>query len=107
MANILPTAIFPNMTSDVTGITIPYTDLAGLTQAEADVGTGDGREVARSLEESIFAAISALGAGVAPEEMTVSKNTTPTTGTNAIRDSYTFTFDVIVDPSTVTLDAEP
>ncbi len=36
MAAITPNTLFPNMTSDGTNITIPITDLPGLTAAEVD-----------------------------------------------------------------------
>lgn len=106
MADILPTVLFPNMTSDATGITIPYTDIPAVTQAEADVASGDGREVARGLTEAIVSTVGALDAVTAPAEMLVSKNTSPTTGSNTIRDSYSLSFDVVVDPTAVSMAPE-
>lgn len=106
MADILPSALFPTMTSDATAITIPYADLAGLTQTEADVTTGDGREIARILVESIVTAITNLSTENKPTKMTVTKANPLGISTDVVRQSYTLAFDVSLSQATVGLVGE-
>lgn len=106
MANILPTVLFPNMTSDGSSITIPLTDITALSAAEADPATGDGREVARALVESIVTNVSALDNANAPTQMIVNKANPTGQGTDTIRQAYTLAFDIVISPDGVSMDAE-
>ncbi|WP_342597673.1 hypothetical protein VKI21_06835 [Cyanobacterium aponinum UTEX 3222] len=106
MANILPSVLFPNMTSDGTSITIPLTDLPALTSAEADPATGDGREVARAIVEQVVSQVSALDANNAPTEMIVTKANPIGQGEDTVRQSYTLAFDISYDASGVSMVAE-
>lgn len=106
MANITPDVLFPNMTSDASGITIPYTDLAGLTQVEADPATGDGREVARLLADTIATKYLALATADRPAEMIVAKANPSGQGIDTIRQSYTLSFDVVLSQDGVTMSPE-
>lgn len=106
MADITPSAVFPNMTADVSGITIPYTDLAGLTQAEADPATGDGRELLRVIVNSAVSAIQALASDAKPSKLSVAKPNPTGIGADQIRQSYTLSFDVSFDSSGVAMVSE-
>lgn len=106
MADITPLALFPTMTSDATGINIPYADLAGLTQTEADISTGDGREIARILVETIATAINNLSAENRPTKMTATKANPVGVGTDTLRQSYTLTFDIAISQATAGLVGE-
>lgn len=106
MADITPSAVFPNMTADATGITIPYTDLAGLTQVEANPATGDGREVLRVILNSAVSAINALAPEALPSRMTVTKGNPTGIGADQIRQAYSLTFDVSFDASGVAMVSE-
>ena len=67
MAAILPADLFPgyelvaaNGTVTAQSIVIPLSALPGLSAAEADEATGDGREVARQLDLAIHENYAAL-----------------------------------------------
>lgn len=77
MAAILPTALFPGFeyvtaagTVTADSIVIPLASLPGLTAAEADPTTGDGREVARQLDLAIHEAYAGLDVELRPTAMT-------------------------------------
>lgn len=92
MAAILPTVVFPTMTSDAEGITIPYADLAGLTQAEANVTTGDGRKVLEALVRNAVQNILALDAVNRPAFLTVAQaNAAPAAAPGRYSQTYTVT----------------
>jgi|SwirhisoilCB1_FD_contig_31_20060078_length_618_multi_2_in_0_out_0_2 hypothetical protein len=100
MAALLPTGLFPGMTADATGITIPYADLPGLTQAEADPATGKGKEVAKSLVNAIVTKYAAIPTADRPAGMTAVENTRTFPSAASARLSYTQTFDVDFSSST-------
>lgn len=106
MAAITPSQLFAGMTGDATTITIPLADLVGLTQAEADPATGDGREVARILIETIVSKVNALATANKPTKFTVSKANPQGIGVDQIRQAYTASFDVSVSSSGASLVAE-
>lgn len=106
MANITPAQLFPGLTVDGTDVVIPLADLAGLTAVEADPATGDGREVARVLVNSIVAKIQALATADRPTKMTVTKANPQGIGVDQIRQAYSLSFDVSVDASGAALVAE-
>lgn len=106
MAAITPAQLFPGITGDATTITIPLADLAGLTQAEADPATGDGRELARILVDAIVSKINALSTANKPTKFTVSKANPQGIGVDQIRQAYTLAFDVAVQSSGASLVAE-
>lgn len=106
MANIAPNVVFPNMTVDATGITIPYTDLSGLTQVEADPATGDGRELLRVIVNSAVTAVNNLAVADRPARLSVAKPNPTGIGADQIRQSYTLSFDVSFDSSGVAMVSE-
>jgi hypothetical protein len=77
MADIAPTVLFPgfelvsaNGTVTADSIVIPLADLPGLTAAEANPTTGDGREIARQLDIAIHEAYAGLSSEARPTAMT-------------------------------------
>lgn len=106
MASISPSQIFPNMTATATTITIPLADLMGLTQAEVDPNTGDGREVSRIILETIVSKINALAVANRPTKMTVTKSNPQGIGIDQIRQAYTLAFDIAIQSSGASLVAE-
>jgi hypothetical protein len=113
MANIRPNQLFPAIqnigataTSVSNGIFIPLAALPGLTAAEADPTTGDGRELSRVLIEQITTAIGNLTAAEKPTKMTATRANPTGTGSNLITQSYTQTFQVTLTQSSLGLAAE-
>lgn len=106
MANITPAQLFPGLTVVGTDVIIPLADLAGLTSVEADPATGDGRELARILVNTIVAKVSALATADKPSKMAVSKSNPQGIGIDQIRQAYTMSFDVSVDGTSASLIAE-
>ena len=103
---MLPTDLFPNLTSDGTSITIPLTDLTGLTASEADPATGDGRELARILVNTIVSKYLAIPQGDRPARFVATKANPQGIGIEQIRQNYTLGFDVILDSAGVAMVAE-
>jgi hypothetical protein len=107
MANIRPNQVFPAIQiigataspTAINGIFIPLAALPGLTAAEADPVTGDGREVCRTLIEQITTAIAALTAAEKPNKMTATRANPTGTGANLVTQSYTQTFQVALTQS--------
>ena len=107
MATITPNVIFPNMTSDGTNITIPLTDIPGLSAAEAEPATGNGAEVTRLLLENAHTKINALSSELQPTELTITKVQSLTGQTvGQIRNTFTVNADVAYDATAVDLVAE-
>jgi hypothetical protein len=88
----LPTDFFAGYTSDGTSITIPLAALEGLTAAEADAATGDGRKVAFELVKQIRDGFAALDP--APGRMNVTVGTPTGVSASVVRRSFNLTFDV-------------
>lgn len=110
MPQITPATIFPNMTADVTGITIPYTDLGVLSQAEADPTTGDGGELAFALNHQIFKAVQSLDATLRPTQSTftrtVSVQASADIDKQVTRHSFSSAFDRESDLTASVMEAE-
>lgn len=113
MANIRPNQVFPAIqvagataVSATNAVIIPLAALPGLTAAEADPVTGDGRELSRTLIEQITSAINALAAVDRPTKMTATRANPTGTGANLVTQSYTQTFQVALTQSSLGLAAE-
>lgn len=106
MAVVRPNILFPNMTSDGTSITIPLTDLAGLSAAEADPATGNASEMLRVFCETAFSKLNALDAAVQPTQMRFTKPAPSGIGINQYRQDYNFGFNVSTDPTALNVIAE-
>ncbi|MDJ0661570.1 MAG: hypothetical protein QNJ42_19095 [Crocosphaera sp.] len=106
MAAITPATIFPNLTSDGTNITIPITDLAGLTAAEVDPSTGNGAELLRIICETAYTKINALDTANQPTQMRWSKPPAQGITAGVNRQDYTFGFNYSVDATAVNMVAE-
>lgn len=113
MSNILPTALFPNaelklaseaVTAD--SFVIPFSDLQGLTNSEADPATGDGRELARVLIDTIASKYLALSTADRPARMIVTKANPQGIAQDTIRQNYTLGFDVSLDSAGVAMVSE-
>ena len=106
MAAITPATIFPNITSDGSSVTIPLTDLVGLSSAEVDPVTGNGSELLRILCETAYARIEALDAVNQPTQITWNKPAPSGISANVFRQSYTFGFNLATDPTVLNMAAE-
>ena len=104
MANVTPNQIFPGITSDANGITILYTDLGALSQAEADPATGNASELLRAICESSSTALAALPNESRPTRFTFTKNNLQTVAglPDTVRQPFSASFDFSYDPATVT-----
>lgn len=94
--DLKPTDVIAGYSFDGTNISIPLAGIEGLTAAEANAATGDGRAVTHSLSKHIYAMFSALA--TKPTRMNATKAPiTLAPGGNAdgtIRESFTFVFDM-------------
>lgn len=98
-----PTTLFSGYTSDGTNITIPIASLSGLTAAEANATTGDGREVLRSIMITATNAVSALPTADKPTKMTLTASNPQAISPEQQRQTYTASFTVVVDPAVATV----
>lgn len=106
MADVLPTVFFAGLTTDGTNLTIPIASLIGLTAGEEDPATGDGRELARSIVETIATKFLALDAANRPSRMSANKANPTGLAIDTVRQSYTLSFDIELDQATVDLAPE-
>jgi hypothetical protein len=100
----LPASTFPSWTSNGTNITVPIASLNSLTAAEADVTTGDAREIVYSFLETVHQAYVNAAAPDKPAKMVITRASTVNETTGAITRTYTVRF--TLDPSPVTVAAE-
>lgn len=103
MAAITPATLFPNLTSDGTDITIPITDLPGLTAAEVDPATGNGSELLRIILETAYNKIEALDTNSRPTQLQWSKPPAQGIAAGVNRQNYTFGFNYAVDATAVNM----
>lgn len=104
--DITPTQLYPGYTTDGTSITIPMTDLTGLSAPEADAATGDGRKVLYGLIQGAYEALMTLDAANRPQKMSMNKTNPQAVGIDESRIGYTTTFDVQLDPSVIEVSPE-
>lgn len=112
MANIVLSQIFPNAENKAAGeevtaesIALPLGDVPAVSAVEADVAAGKASEVLRGICEQSHNQISSMDAAARPTNMSITKNNT-TIGVDIMRYTYSFTFDVKVDPNMVSPVAE-
>lgn len=103
MAAVTPTDFFAGYeyvtaggTVTANSIAIPLSALSGLLAAEAHPTTGDGREVARILIQSIAAAYNALPTAEKPAFMAVAEPNLVPISASRVRKGVNFTFDIDV-----------
>ena len=108
MASITPVALFPGCEllaatdpAPSQGIFIPLSALSGLTAAEANETTGDGRKVAFELSRTMFSSINAIAAASRPTRFSVARGTPAGVDATTVRQTYTLTFDLDVSVSDV------
>jgi hypothetical protein len=99
MANVTPIQLFPGYLSDGLTITIPLTDLPGLTAAEAS-STGNGMEILRVILDKAQAQLVVLTPETRPTRASLTKGQPSiATGTGiqpgTLRQTYTATFDLV------------
>lgn len=99
--SILPTAILPNYayldsgeTAPAAGIFVPLASLPGLTAAEANATTGDGRKVAFELCRAMFSNLEALPAANRPARFTITRGIPAGIDQTIVRQTYTLSFDI-------------
>ncbi len=112
MPAITPPALFPGYSllaastpAPSQGIFIPLADLDGLSAAEGDTVTGDGRKVAYELLRKIQGSFNALEAAQRPNRMNITSGTPTGINGNTVRRSYTLTFDVNISATDVAEEA--
>lgn len=98
---MLPTEIFPGYTTDGTSITIPLADMPGLTAAEADDLTGDGRKLAFELTRTIAEAYLAIPTADRPVGLSATIGTLQGLSATTARRQYSLSFDLDVSASDV------
>lgn len=101
MPAILPSAILPNYqylaagaATPSAGVFIPLASLPGLTAAEADAATGDGRKVAFELSRAIFSNFNALPTANRPNRFTITRGVPSGLDQTTVRQTFTLTFDI-------------
>ncbi|MGL5075747.1 MAG: hypothetical protein ACRDBG_07880 [Waterburya sp.] len=107
MPSILPTQLFSGYAVSGGNIQIPIASLSGLAAAEADAVTGDGREVARAFVETMVSAILALPAANRPARLAVVKANPQGTGVDQVTQSYTISFNLLINQGEADLQLEP
>ncbi len=83
------------------GIFIPLATLTGLTAAEADEETGDGRKVAFELCRALQTSFAAIPLANRPTRMNAAKGTPAGVDANTVSQSYTFTYQLGISGSDV------
>lgn len=110
MSSVSPSQLFSgiqyvsaNSTVAADSIAIPLSDLQGLSVAESDPNTGDGRELVRIFLERVFVAIEALNAADRPARFTIAKTQSLPGGIqlNQLRQTYTTNIDLQIIPSEI------
>ena len=117
MADILPTDVYPNyvlvaaeaaVPAGSAHVCIPLSDLASLSEAEANATTGDGRSLLYALIQHAYENFAALADGDKPTKMTLSKSAPAAIGQlDQVRQAYSASFDISIAPSTNELVDEP
>lgn len=102
-----PSDLFAGLTVDGTGITIPYTDLAGLTQADADPTTGSGGQLGLKLATALYEAFVAVPVESRPTKFSVTAANPTGVGVNEVRRAFTISANVILDTDVEDIAPEP
>lgn len=84
------------------GLFIPLTALPGLTAAEADEATGDGRKVVYELARALFTNFTALATASRPTKLSITRGTPTGIDSTTVRQSFTFSIDLDISASDVT-----
>jgi len=94
-----PSGWFPGLTNSATELTIPFTALNQLTQAESDPTTGDVREIIYNFCEAFNDNWVATAEADRPEKTTISTSTSVQTvgGSEILTKIYTIRVELDVD----------
>lgn len=101
----VPTDWLPNYAFTEPDITIPRTDLDGITAAEADATTGDIREVVRGLLEALYQEHQSAVFADRLTQFRISKSVSPNVEANT--QEITYSVRCIVDVGDVNVIPEP
>jgi hypothetical protein len=105
---MLPTDLFENFSVEtvdlVEGIFIPLASIDGLTAAEADPVTGDGREVLRALLSTAYGNFATLPSPPSRMNISYSENLITESRREVL---ITGAFNVVVPTSSYQMEAEP
>ena len=112
MPAINPGDLFPSYEYVASGgtvaansIVIPLSALPGLTTAEANATTGDGRKVMYEISKAAHVNLQGLDAADRPAQFSTGESTPSGQAANEVRKSYTFTFDLNITDTDIA--AEP
>jgi hypothetical protein len=112
MAAITPAQLIENYallasgaTTTAEGLFIPLASLAGLTSAEANASTGDGRKVAFELMKEMFDRIQLIAAADRPNRLTITRGIPTGLTATVIQQTYTAQFALEVTGSDVAAEA--
>lgn len=94
-----PSTWFSGLTNSVSAITIPYTALNGLSQADADPSTGDVREVVFGFCEAFSDQWASTATADRPDKATITTSTSVSTsgGQEVLTKIYTIRVELDVD----------
>lgn len=108
---MVPSTLFPgydylsaNEAAPAAGIFIPLASLPGLTAAEADPATGDGRKISYEICRALFNNFNAIAQGSRPARMSVARSTPTGVSPTSISQVYSLTY--TLDVSSVDVAAE-
>jgi hypothetical protein len=96
MANITPVQALGSgyaliTHNQVDGLFIPLANVTGLSSAEANATTGDGRKVIAGLIERIYENIQALASNARPVHLTIAKGQPTGVAINQVNQTFTVT----------------
>ena len=101
MPAVAPTALIQNYVflaattaAPSDGLFIPLASLTGLTSAEANASTGDGRKVVFEILKEVLEQYTALATASRPNKLTITRAVPTGVDAASIRQSYTFSFDL-------------
>ena len=94
-----PTGWFPGLTNSATALTIPFTALNQLTQADSDPSTGDVREIVYNFCEAFTDKWADTTDADRPEKTTISTSTSVQTvgGSEILTKIYTIRVELDID----------
>lgn len=112
MANILPTSLFSGYKllsngapAPSEGIFIPLSTLPGLTSAEGNETTGDGRKVAYEVTKAMYQSYSNLVDSAKPSHFLADLSPPVGLTPDTVRRTYSLSFDLNISGSDVTTES--
>jgi hypothetical protein len=96
---VLPTDLLPSYSFSGTALTIDLSDLPGLTDAEANATSGDGRKVVFELVKALAGTISAANPAI--PGVSASIGTPAAISVSKVRKQYAISFDLDISAADV------